>query len=256
MLKLEDFNRQLRTSFREQLSEQLWRLFPSTALMGLGAGLFGYFASDVYSWCRALYDDERGNLLFLGGMLGSLLPGVLLFVGQSMLGKGRRSSGILCPHCGNKIGEESAITIATRCCVRCGKEVLKVPEEAPVKLLSLEEMQVAIKLYHWKTAAVVVGFIGMVLGSAALVAVILPYSGIDPHIPMSQLPVGQQVMSMLLIFGMFLPAAGITLPLGWLIERDVRIRCPQCRKVLARHIRIVIASQNCPYCGQQVLKAA
>jgi predicted RNA-binding Zn-ribbon protein involved in translation (DUF1610 family) len=44
------------------------------------------------------------------------------------------------------------------------------------------------------------------------------------------------------------------IPLGRRIERRAGIACPKCGKNLASPKAIVIASRNCPFCGERVIR--
>jgi len=44
------------------------------------------------------------------------------------------------------------------------------------------------------------------------------------------------------------------IPLGRRIDRRAGVACPKCGKNLANHKAIVIASRNCPYCGEKVIQ--
>lgn len=45
----------------------------------------------------------------------------------------------------------------------------------------------------------------------------------------------------------------VMIPLTRRTNRRFGLPCPHCQKYLVDHSRIVIASRNCPYCGQRVL---
>ena len=64
---------------------------------------------------------------------------------------------------------------------------------------------------------------------------------------------GAKAVQGLIVALPFLLAFVVVIPLARRTERQGGVRCPTCDKQLAERCEIVVASRNCPFCGNRVL---
>jgi len=212
-------------------------IFMAFILAGLGTVFVAGFVCREF--LPGLSQTAKGRVCGATGM-GGLVGG---FLSLFLLDRhSRKSARLRCPHCNSFLGQSVqfvGIVIASRHCPRCGQQVLceGPPPQEPRGGVTAPELREALMRYQPDLVRRAAVAAGLFYGGALLWAV-------SEALRIKQLG----------WVGLLISVGGV--PYVVFIERRLtragRPRCPHCGELL-RQAGIVIASRNCPKCGQNVI---